>query len=200
MSQLPPIALSENLILYDSAPDENTAKVVLPGPQAPYGRVVLHLGEPRADAGLLSRDLLNAAGAFAVHAAVTKWTYALDPTTQSNATDNQIIRLQDGSLLASKNGYIWSDLNPRPAWFGAVDIPYDDTHVTSRLRNAVYLFQSTDGGASWKPWSTIDSAVQTEGKYGWPQPSIYTSTGWGAGGFDRTELYQDPWSGDTYGL
>jgi hypothetical protein len=197
MSQQP-TALSENLILYGSPYFENTAKVVLPGPQAANGNIVLNLGSPRPDAGLVSRELLDATGAFAVNTAATKFAYPLDAATQLNGTDNQIIRLQDGSLLASKNGYTWADLNPQPAWFGAVNIPYGNNLLSSRMRNAVYLFQSTDGGASWKPWSMIDAAAVAGGKYAWPQPSTGSSTGWWVGGIDRTELYQDPWSGDIY--
>ena len=107
--------LSDNLILYTSSYFENTAKVVVPSSALPKGKVVVHLGQPRSSAGFVSRDLLDAADNFAVNAAAAKFPYPLDAATQVNATDNQLIRLQDGSLLASKNGYIWSDLSPKPA-------------------------------------------------------------------------------------
>ncbi len=189
--------LSENLVLYGSSFFENTAKVVLPSAQAPNGRVVINLGSPRPDAGLVSRDLLDSAGGFAVNAAATKSPYPLDPAKQINATDNQIIRLQDSSLLASKNGYTWSDVNPKPAWFDTGSFQYGTNLFSPRARNAVYLFRSTDAGSSWELWSMIDAAAAAGGVYGWPQPNK-SPTGFGIGGFDRTDLYQDPWSGDIY--
>jgi hypothetical protein len=196
MSQQPKV-LSENIILYTSPFFENTAKVVLPSTAAPKGKIVLNLGSPRPDAGLVSRDLLDAADNFAVSATATKFAYPLDPATQTSATDNQIIRLQDGSLLASKNGYTWSDLSPKPEWFDTGSFQYGSSLSSPRARNAVYLFRSTDAGQSWTLWSLIDAAVAADGKYGWPQPNK-GPTGFGIGGFDRTELYQDPWSGDIY--
>jgi hypothetical protein len=196
MSQQPKV-LKDNLILYTSPFFENTAKVVVPSIIAPMGKIVLNLGEPRPDAGLVARDLLDGAGNFAANATANKVTYPLDPATQTNATDNQIIRLQDGSLLASKNGYTWSDVTPAPEWFGTVINFEWDTVASGQGRNAVYLFRSMDAGQSWKLWSMIDAAVAADGKYGWPQPNN-SPTGFGIGGFDRTELYQDPWSGDIY--
>jgi hypothetical protein len=200
-----PKALSENLILYSSPFFENTAKVVVPSAIAPMGKIVLNLGSPRPDAGLVSRDLLDGAGNFAANATATKVAYPVDPATQTTATDNQLIRLQDGSLLALKNGYTWNDVSPRPEWFDTVDIRYginpDGTNVLSkRARNALYLFRSTDAGQNWELWSIIDPAVVANGKYGWPGPYKKPdgSFGYSVGGFDRTEMYQDPWRGDIY--
>jgi hypothetical protein len=192
-----PKVLKDDLILYDSPFFENTAKILPPNAVAPMGRIVLNLGQPRDQAGLVTRDLLDASGDFAESAPANKVPYPLDPATQSNATDNQIIRLQDGSLLASKNGYTWSDVTPRPEWFDTGSFQYGTNLFSPRARNAVYLFCSTDGGQSWELWSVIDSAVVAEGKYGWPQPNK-GPTGFGIGGFDRTELYQDPWTGAIF--
>ena len=192
-----PTVLSNNLILYSSSYFENTAKVVVPSAALPHGKIVVHLGQPRSSAGFISRDLVDAANDFAVNAAAVKFPYPLDPTTQINATDNQLIRLQDGSLLASKNGYIWSDLSPKPAWFDTGSFQYGTNLFSPRARNAVYIFRSTDGGLTWLLWSYIDSAAIEDGKYGWPQPNT-GPTGFGIGGFDRTELYQDPWTGDIF--
>jgi hypothetical protein len=192
-----PKVLKDDLILYNSPFFENTAKVLPPSGVAPKGKVVLNLGQPRDQAGLVARDLLDASGDFAESAPAKKVPYPLDSATQINATDNQVIRLQDGSLLASKNGYTWSDVTPRPDWFDTGSFQYGTTLFSPRARNAVYLFRSTDGGESWELWSMIDSAVAAEGKYGWPQPNK-GPTGFGIGGFDRTELYQDPWTGAIF--
>jgi hypothetical protein len=191
-----PKALSDNLVIYSSSFFENTAKVVPPHAALSKGKIVANLGQPRASAGFVSRDLLDASDNFAVNTAASWVPYPLDATTQVNATDNQLIRLQDGSLLASKNGYIWSDLSPRPAWFDTTSITVGGT-TTGRARNAVFIFRSTDGGVSWVLLSYIDSAVVENGKYGWPQPGSSPGS-FGVGGFDRTELYQDPWSGDIF--
>src|SRR5439155_781024 len=191
-----PKVLSDNLILYTNSYFENTAKVSLPSAALPKGKIVVQLGQPRNSAGFVSRDLLDAADNFAVSAPTAKVSYPLDAASQINATDNQLIRLQDGSLLASKNGYIWSDLSPKPAWFDTTSIAVGGV-TTGRARNAVFIFRSTDGGVSWVLLSFIDSAVVEGGKYGWPQPGSTPGT-FGVGGFDRTELYQDPWSGDIF--
>jgi len=191
-----PKVLSDNLILYNSSYFENTAKVILPSVALAKGKVVVHLGQPRDSAGFVSRDLLDAADNFAPSAPTAKFSYPLDAASQVNATDNQLIRLQDGSLLASKNGYVWSDLSPKPAWFDTTSITVGGV-TTGRARNAVFIFRSTDGGVSWVLLSYIDSAVVEGGKYGWPQPGSTAGT-FGVGGFDRTELYQDPWTGDIF--
>ena len=188
--------LSDNLVLYASSYFENTAKALVPTAALPHGKIVVHLGQPRSSAGFVSRDLLDAANNVATTATSTKVSYPLDAATQVNATDNQLVRLQDGSLLASKNGYVWSDLSPRPAWFDTTTITTSGGS-SGRARNAVFIFRSTDGGASWALRSVIDSAVVESGKYGWPQPSDTPGT-FGVGGFDRTELYQDPYTGAIY--
>jgi hypothetical protein len=199
MSQQPK-ALNDNLLIYNPPLTENTAKVIAPGTISPMGKIVFNLGDPRADAGLVSRDLLDTAGDFAVNATATKVAYPLDPATQLISTDNQIIRLQDGSLLVSRNGYTWSDLSPRPEWFDTISFTFYNGVVTGRGRSAVYVFRSTDAGQNWELWSMIDSAVAADGKYGWPaqykkkEGSLAVTIG----GFDRTELYQDPWSGDIF--
>ena len=143
---------------------------------------VVQLGQPRSTAGLVSRDLLDGSSNFATTAAAAKVPYPIDTTSQVLGTDNQLIRLQDGSLLASKNGYVWSDLSPKPPWFDTTNITVGGV-TTGRARNAVFVFHSTNGGASWTLHSYIDSAVVEGGKYGWPQPGDAGT--FGVGGFDR---------------
>jgi hypothetical protein len=146
--------------------------------------------------------LFDASGAISpTPAAPPAIAYPFD-ADETNATDNQIIRLQDGSLLASKNGYVWSDLSPRPEWFDPVDVAFSGRSGSAssrRARNAVYLFHSNDHGITWTLRSKIDAAIVAGGDFGWPQ-STTDDDGLhiGVGGFDRTELYQDPWTGDLY--
>ena len=190
-----PKVLSDNLVLYTSSFFENTAKVLPPTAALPNGKVVVQLGQPRSTAGLVSRDLLDGSSNFATTAPAAKVPYPIDTTSQVLGTDNQLIRLQDGSLLASKNGYVWSDLSPKPPWFDTTNITVGGV-TTGRARNAVFVFHSTNGGASWTLHSYIDSAVVEGGKYGWPQPGDAGT--FGVGGFDRSEIYQDPWTGDVF--
>ncbi len=170
MSQQPKV-LKDNLILYNTPFFENTAKVIVPGASAPMGKIVLNLGQPRDQAGLVARDLLDATGTFAANATANKVPYLLDLTTQINATDNQIIRLQDGSLLASKNGYTWGDVTPQPEWFDTGRFQYGanlfssgDVYVSGHGDGGPYtlngkttenhagvIFRSTDNGKTWDP-------------------------------------------------
>src|SRR6266498_1264197 len=104
MSQQPKV-LKDNLILYNTPFFENTAKVIVPGASAPMGKILLNLGQPRDQAGLVARDLLDATGTFAANATANKVPYLLDIPTQINATHTQISRRPNGSLLSSKSGY-----------------------------------------------------------------------------------------------
>lgn len=198
---LDPKILADNLILYGLSTWENTVKVLPPDAKLwPKGRIVLQLGEPRASAGFVVRDLTDDAGTeVALTAVTTHVAYPLDPSTQTNATDNQIIRLRDNTLLAIKNGYVWNSLANKPAWFDTVDVKFNGaagSQTSKRARNAVLVFHSEDGGETWKLRSLIDAAVVENGDYGWPQGN--GSGQYGVGGFDRTEVYEDPWTGAIY--
>src|SRR5437764_6810104 len=99
-----PVALLDNLVLPTTAFFENTAKVIAPGASAcANGQVVVNLGQPRQLTSLFHRDLIDAAGHFVLTPAGSIEDYPMDASTQLPATDNQLIRLLDGSLLALKN-------------------------------------------------------------------------------------------------
>lgn len=196
-----PTALAVNLLLYETGMFENTVAVIPPSPGAcPNGKIVVNVGQPRSSAGLVHRALTGRDGKSIAQSAQTAIvSYPLLTATQTNATDNQIIRLQDQSLLAIKNGYIWSEIENPPEWFGNVSIDLDDepSHQNlDKVRNAVFVFRSVDCGQSWALWSHLDSAVMENGDFGWPQP-VATQPFW-VGGFDRTELFQDPWTETIY--
>ena len=184
--------------IYTSAMFENTVQVVTPHRDCPNGRIILHTGSDRSTCGFVLRDLFDNSGAILTTAAAPPaMAYPFEPD-QTNATDNQIIRLQDGTLLASKNGYIFSDLPQRPQWFDRFDIVFEGRsgeQTSQRARNAVFIFHSSDRGLTWKLRSKIDAAKVAGGEYGWPQFKWKKDDGLvhiGIGGFDRTELYQDP--------
>ena len=189
--------LPDNIVLLDRAAFENTAQVVAPKAACPKGRIALLLGDPND--GLIRRDLLGATNEIATTAATTAHAYPVPERTQLPWTDNQIIRLQDGSLIAIKKGAMWSDATPRPEWFDKVDIGHFGGDGSSkRARNSVFVFRSTNFGQNWGFWSVIDTAVVAGGIFGWPQPTPGQITPWWNGGFDMTWLYQDPWTRDIY--
>jgi hypothetical protein len=192
-AEQPPHGMADNLVAYDQSYFENTAQVITPGSVAPKGRIVVALGQPRDSSGYVARDLLDGGGSsFALNATQTKTIYPLDTATQKPATDNQLIRLQDGSLMGIKNGYVWSDLTPTPAWFNTGPL---GGQSSEQARNAVFVFRSTDG-LSWSLQSYLDAAVVANGDYGWPQGDGMGN--YGIGGYDRTEIYQDPWTKNIY--
>jgi hypothetical protein len=185
-----PAVLPDTLLLYDKSMFENTVRVVPPTlGECLHGSIVLHLGQPRATAGFAYRDLLDSNGAFPASAPLTRVPYPFN-SEQSNGTDNQIIRLDDGALLALKNGYTWSTVTPKPAWFDTVPM---NSGMSPHGRNALFILRSSNCGHSWSILSVIDAAVIAGGKYGWPQQSKDDGTWW-VGGFDRTEMYQDSWT------
>jgi hypothetical protein len=90
-----------------------------------------------------------------------------------------------------------------PPWFGQVQIGQTTTTTSTPQqsmngRNAVFLFRSIDCGASWVPHSVIDSVLVENGDFAWPQPPKTFGKPWSVGGFDRSELYQDPWTQTIY--
>jgi hypothetical protein len=203
----PPTVLPDNIVVSPAPMWENTAKVVAPdAASCPNGKVVLQTGQPRSEAGLLQRDLLDASGAIAATATTEYTHYPIDTTISVNATDNQLIRLPDHSLLAVKNGYIWSDLPNPPAWFGAAEVECDNPQggpngTSPQGRNIIFVFRSKDNGVTWKLRGSIDSATHNSGKYSWPQPLKDDSGvqyGWGVGGYDRCDACADPWSDAIY--
>src|SRR5213075_1880386 len=71
------------------------------------------------------------------------------------------------------------------------------------------FWSSTDCGATWTRVGMIDPAVVSGGQDAWPQPVDADKDGvqdvdptgvpeFGVGGFDRPELYQDPWTQTIY--
>ena len=156
----------------------------------------MHIGEPRAAAGFVWRDLLDGSSAVSLNAPTTRVDYPLT-ASQANATDNQLLQLLDGSLLGIKNGYVWSNLTHPPAWFNTATI---SGQSSGQARNCIFVFRSTDSGRTWSEISLIDSAVAAGGDFGWPQGDG-TAAGNGSkgvGGLDRCEAYQDPFTGHIY--
>ena len=199
-----PSVLPDRLELFGKWMFENTLSVVTPAIPTVKGKIVLNLGQPRPSAGFVQRNLLDAQNDFSSTEPQTFAAYPLDSSMQSGATDNQIIRLHDGSLLAIKNGYVWSGLRTPPEWFNTVTINVNGI-VNPQMRSVIFVFKSANAGLDWELLSVIDSALIANGDYSWPQPKKNPPLGptsqtgiWHVGGFDRTELYQDPWTKAIY--
>lgn len=174
---------------------ENTAQVIGPGANraCPRGRVVVatgQYGDPPNPAERVAwvRDLVDAAGRFDAAAVPTKWTFPI--TAQDElGTDNVLLKLRDGSLLAIRNGVTWRPPAPKPAWWDHVNI----ATYPKGARVGAFVWRSTDGGKTWTEQTIIDPANFDAGRYAIPRPLENSFGGW-----DRLEGYADPWNGSVY--
>ncbi len=205
------VLLRNNIRIHSTPYFENTAKVVPPNAGCPRGKIVVSTGQPRNTAKLLHRPLYDQSGNIDTTSATAEVAYPTG-STKAIATDNQIIRLPDGSLLAIKDAYIWDTIGTNPP-------PWINETVTGSgdrkgQRAGVLLFHSTDCGTSWTLHSTIDFATLLGGKYGVPRPMDNSgntdvpesqqgkypdgSRRWWVGGPDRTEIYACPFTKHLY--
>jgi hypothetical protein len=187
--------MADNMIVTKSGNWENTSQAIAPSSAVPNGAIVTNIGQPRGT-GFDWRDLVDSSSAFSLNAPTTTVPYPF-AAGQASATDNQLLLLQDGSLLGIKAGYISSDLPSPPAWFNTCAI---SGQTSQQARNAIFAFRSTDAGKNWSLLSVIDAAVVSGGDFGWPQgDGSHAGNGsGGVGGFDRCEAYQDPFTGRIY--
>ncbi len=206
-----PVALRDNIRLYDTPYFENTAKALPPSRRFPGGRIVVSAGQPRSTARLLSRPIYDADMQIDRVTPTTANPYPL-LSTQAIGTDNQIVRLKDGSLLAVKDSYLWDAFHGTPPGWSKEIVTGHGDHPGQR--GGLLFFRSTDGGASWKQHSTVDFATFLGGKYGVPRPMDDAghadvapenqarrpdgSLRWWIGGIDRTEIYSCPFTGSVY--
>ena len=211
--------LENNFLIHSTPYFENTAKVIPPSPGCPQGKIVVVTGQPRTTAKLLHRPLYDHSGDIDTTSPTAEVSYPTG-STKAIGTDNQIIRLQDGGLLAIKDSSIWDDISPNPPrWFKETITGSGDR---KGQRGGVLLFRSADCGDTWTLHSTIDSATFLDGKYGVPRPMDNNgvtrdtwvaqhdpkdfkqgqhsdgSLKWWIGGMDRTEIYACPFTGHIY--
>jgi hypothetical protein len=160
---------------------ENSAQVIAPGANLSCsdGRVVLSTGAP---VGIYTRSLNNPAAAPVKSkdiAVADGWL----------GTDNVLTKMADGSLLLVRNGVSWKDVANKPKWWSKYKVqnnPYGS-------RVVAFAFRSTDCGATWTQLATIDPLDFQAGKYAVPRPLNGDFGGW-----DRPEVYVDPWNGNIY--
>ncbi len=214
--------LANNLLIHGTRFFENTAKVIPPSNSCPNGKIVLVTGRP---AKLLERPLYDSTNNIDTTSITTEHDFPIGPPIAPNQivwTDNQLVRLKDGSLLAAKNSCVWDDIRPNPpVWFDE-PLVYGCVSAQSRQRGSVHLFRSTDCGSCWPLRSIIDFATILNGKYGYPRPSKFVNPHlpnsdvqtdvdpndqfidangnrlWWIGGGDRIEVYACPFTGYLY--
>ena len=97
--------------------------------------------------------------------------------------DPQLARHQDGSFLFLRQGSTTAPISgPQPEWV---------TAHTNR-RSMLFIWRSTNCGNTWEVFHPIDSQNFLGGECAYPQSATWF------GGFDRNELYTDPWNGNIY--
>jgi hypothetical protein len=190
---------------------ENTVAVIAPGENSKCknGKVIVMTGSKREDRRMIISDLYTGqANQQKLNTAIgTDVTLGINSNIETLATDNQIVKLNDGSLLAIKLGFLWSNLNPKPFWWNWYDSK--ESEYKPGTRDAMFVYKSMDCGATWDNISKIDAAKLDVGQYGVPriedvddddkQDEDEDGKGlWHSNGFDRQEVYYDKWTEKIY--
>jgi hypothetical protein len=89
-----------------------------------------------------------------------------------------------------------STLSPQPSWWNDFTDPNTTPGQQPGDRGAIFVWRSTDCGTTWERFPNIDAAKVLGGRCAWPQKN--SSGGPHRGGFDREELYVDPWTGRVF--
>ncbi len=192
--------LVRDFLIWPAQRYENTAKTIPPGTvgSCPNGRLVLLTGQTRPGE-IVVRDLYDGSGSVDSTSASTSMPYPIDATVEKLATDNQIVRMKNGNLLAVKNGYTWQDNIIHKSWWNAFT---PASNWSPGSRNSIYLWYSSNCGNTWQRITRIDPAQQYGGRYAWPQPTgnndVFGAPIYGIGGYDRTEAYTCPFTGTIY--
>jgi hypothetical protein len=186
---------------------ENTVNVIAPGKNTacPNGKIVVMTGQPRPDRRMIISNLMTNDGKINTSKG-TDVQLGINENSGKLATDNQIIKLKNGDLLAIKLGFLWSSINPKPFWSDWVT---DDVTDNKKMaRDAIYVYKSSDCGETWAKVSTIDATKIDNGQYGIPKISKdddddednngQNSTLYHSNGFDRQEVYYDEASNILY--
>ncbi len=138
------------------------------------------------------------------------------------ATDAQIIKLTDGNFLAVKVGVTLRDIPNRPEWWNISGMKAEFGGAFGQ-RGALYFFKSDNSSYASNNWERIgiyDAVTELNGDYGFPRFIKYDTSSisigdfiqknsqetqinvikksFYIGGFDRFEIYQDPWTSRIY--
>lgn len=195
-----PKILNFDFLIHGKPHFENSSRAIPPGPGCEGGRLIIVTGD-RGQGLILRRPLFNSFDKLdhSTPTATSEFPTGA-PATRSVATDNQIVRLKDGSLLALKDTFVWDDIPAaqQPAWVKNGELVDGGGGMRKGQRGCPLLIRSTDCGDSWQFQSVIDFATILGGKYGYPQPHSDPAKKYWVGGCDRTELYACPFTGFAY--
>ena len=202
----------ENLTLMSVQSFENPLKVVPPSTRAlancANGRASLVGGNTNQFA---SRPLIDSSGNIDLLSTPSNFPNPL-PTNGTIGTDNQVVRMSDGSLLAVRGNTTWDTTVPAGPF--ANENVQHHSGINKGARGGILAFyRSTDCGATWSLWSQVDFGTFAGGKYGWPRPrngadvdvdcnkqgrEADSSRQWWIGGGDLEEMYACPFTGNVY--
>lgn len=180
---------------------ENTVNVIPPSlnPDCPAGKLIVMTGQPRGFRRMIISDLFTNTQQLNT-AKGTNLSLDIDSNFQKLATDNQIIRLKNGNLLAIKLGFLWEPITPKPFWGDW--LMNDVSNYQKMSRDGIFIYRSTDCGTTWNLLSKIDATKICAGQYGVPKPADDDKDGlqdkdnkgtkiYRSNGFDRQEVYYD---------
>jgi hypothetical protein len=183
----------------DGGDVETGTGVVPPGPGCPEGGFVVSSGSKFR---LISRTLPVPGAPAGQDPAKPPFNLPwpdFSPYLQGG-WDNQLARLANGDLLLFRAGGSQVPVSgPQPSWwsswFGQPNPPFGQRNG---FRSALVLWRSSCGGGGFSRSGVIDAgtlgATDRQGKV----QMGYCAQGWpGNGGFDRPEIYVDPWGLDS---
>ena len=182
---------------------ENTAKVIPPNEACPNGVIAVSAGgtgNGTWETGVaLARTLYNPSGNIDTTTVSQTIPLPRGSATRAIATDNQIVRQKDGTLLAVRNSSAWDTFATNaPEWANELISGIGDHQGQ---RGSLHIYRSTDCGRTWALYSMIDFGTFLNGRYGYPRPQGTNPDGslrWWIGGGDRTELYACPFTGRVF--
>src|SRR5262249_34138434 len=194
------LTLQNNIAVWDSPTYwENTCRVLAPTRIYPQGKIVLHPGQPPDLSYLqsvISRPIYDGSGNVDLDVSSSNQQNLPNPGYLGGHTDNQIVKLKDGSLLVMRACMYWPTVvNPKP-WQQATLTDYRGSNVPrvgGRGANVVW-HGFHPGKPQPAPPGEIDWVLQ-----GAADPFVFNNGG--SDGFlasDRPEFYACPYTGYVY--
>lgn len=195
-------------IITNEQPWENSMVVTGPGENshALLGQIVLSGGQ---NANSIYTKPLFGSGSPAKPDTAANAVVRILPVSATEAfgTDNGIVKLKDGSLLAMRNAESWGPMNNPPVW-GNDSI--EGAGIHKGQRGASSFWRSTDAGITWTKQGMIDFGDEALRKFGAPRPMNNIGKAdvpigeqatmpngrkrWWIGGGDRPEIYVCPFT------
>jgi hypothetical protein len=176
------------------------ASAVIPkgtNPACPQGKAFIVAAETNFP-GILSADLSQSGQTFNV-TALPSTAFSISPDDQFLSADVLIATLANGGLFVVMQGGTVAPISPQPEWWAVYSKnSKTDPQWTDGHRGALHLWRSYDCGGTWQRLPDIDSASPAifSGKCGYPGADKNGAPR--RGGFDREELYVDPWTGRLF--